>query len=283
MKSTTHLLLFIFSVLTFGCASTSREGTNRFAQTICAPIENASDIFSSRLVIFGEIHGSTETPKFMEALACHLTKLSRSVIVAIELPSDLQPAINRANGSIQIDKSIAAADSFWAAGPADGRSSAAMWNLVSSLHAMKAVGNSLDFVFFDKSYTVEMKQKEREEFLAKTIRNIEKSAPAGTRIVVLTGNLHSRKSRGTPWNRDFEPMAYLLRDLQPLTLDLSHDGGSTWSCNATKCGETMWRGNASGTARESSKFSIHLTNVEGHHDGYFHVGKLSASPPLFPR
>jgi hypothetical protein len=102
-------------------------------------------------------------------------------------------------------------------------------------------------------------------------------------LVVLTGNLHARLERGSPWNDAFEPMGLFLRRLLPdrtvLSLDVGHLGGEAWICTGsepTSCGARRVSGD------EQRPWGIHLAPVgesDHHYSGHYVVGTLHASPP----
>ena len=101
-------------------------------------------------------------------------------------------------------------------------------------------------------------------------------------VVVLTGNIHSRVSRGTPWDQNYEPMTYLLSrklDKDLLAINVSHAGGTAWICTGTTpstCGVKPVKGVSEETHPAIELGADPITS--GHH-GRYHVGSLNASPP----
>ncbi len=101
----------------------------------------------------------------------------------------------------------------------------------------------------------------------------------------MTGNVHSRVSRGTPWDESYEPMGMLVADTLegrlPLALNLSSTDGTAWTCNsgrAEDCGARKMGGRGEG--EDWSALVVHRTTPgeKGHH-GHYHVGAITASPP----
>ena len=101
-------------------------------------------------------------------------------------------------------------------------------------------------------------------------------------VVALTGNIHSRVTRGTRWNDSYEPMSYLasaLIERELVTLDVGHAGGTAWICNGSEpssCGVKQVGGRS-----EVRGLAIELgadPELTGHH-GRYHVGPLEASLP----
>ena len=74
-------------------------------------------------------------------------------------------------------------------------------------------------------------------------------------------------------------MTYLLRDLRPMTLNVAYDAGEAWVCDAG-CGPRPLRGNAVALGIVSTSPMIALDSDVDGHDGYFYVGKLTASAPV---
>jgi hypothetical protein len=265
-------------LLQFGC-------THRPPNKVeCAEIANFDTLQSRRLIVLGELHGTREVPKFVSDLACNFAKRGIETIVALEIPMDTQPSIDAVLGSrIESTASAMSKVRHWTSTMRDGRSSEAMWNLILSIRAINAASNKklTSVATFDVAPNSALSSiDQRESFMAGALRNIVMGAHKDTAILVLTGNVHSSKARGAPWNKEFESMTYLLRDLNPLSLDIAHDGGHSWSCTSGGCKSHAWRGRT-----DSSKLfparGVYLDRPANGHDGVYYVGNISASPPLF--
>jgi hypothetical protein len=124
----------------------------------------------------------------------------------------------------------------------------------------------------------------RDAAMAKRLAAAAERAPRAF-VVVLSGNLHARLARGSPWDESFEPMGMFLRELLPSrevrSLDVSHSGGRAWFCtsaDASECGERAVRGD------DKLPAGVHLAPGESpHYSGRYSVGELHASPPAVRR
>ena len=83
-RSGIQLLCFLFAGL----------GT-AFAAEPCAPIDGIQPLLKpGRILLLGEIHGTTESPAFALDVACHAAHSELPVIVGLELRSELQSGVD---------------------------------------------------------------------------------------------------------------------------------------------------------------------------------------------
>ncbi len=258
--------------------------TSRVLTTSCEPVANIRAIAKSKLVFFGELHGTNEGPTLVGEVACEASR-DRSVIVALEWPISLQLRVARylqGNG-----EPLTVADllehPFWRTKVQDGRSSESMLRLLDRLRALRSNGAHIAVSLFDDSLESNLKLAERDCRFAERLLELYRSAANDTQILVLTGNLHSRVTRGVPWNGNFESAAYLLRALNPLALDMGHLGGAAWSCGRDlECSAHKFKANLDdGFTTSKPSLVVNRDIVNGHH-GFFVVGSISASPPALP-
>jgi len=110
----------------------------------CTPIAGTAKLWespSTRYVMVGETHGTNEAPELFADLVCAASK-KRQVIVALEQPSQDQPAID---AFLKSDGKVGARAQFlkagmWNQSTKDGRSSEAMLGLFDRLRRLKQAG-----------------------------------------------------------------------------------------------------------------------------------------------
>jgi hypothetical protein len=218
---------------------------------------------------FGEMHGTEESPTFIGDVACSVAQAGYHVQVALEIWATEQTRIEKflATG----DRATLLAGPFWA--QHDGRSSAAMVELLDRVRWLRRAGANIDVVAFDVT-----DKPDRDEAMA--IKVLATRHDKGV-VVGLSGNIHSRR---TKWNATTPLVSHLVDAKLPIkTHDISAAGGTMWSCIATPdhepvCGEHPMRVDTPpgtpwtfGPPRDDS------------HDGVYFVGPTKASVPAKPK
>jgi hypothetical protein len=104
---------------------------------------------------------------------------------------------------------------------------------------------------------------------------------------VFGGNVHARKVKGLPvaGYESHEPLGYQITSWNLIHLDANYRGGTSWGCiggpDPKKCAVIQF-GPACTTDCPAHPV-IHLEQLARSgdaYDGYYDVGKLTASPPL---
>lgn len=257
-------------------------------------------------VVFGEIHGTAESPAFVERLICAEAMQGRRVLLAVEHSAWQNSAWQKAWALPQGAFREALPDLGWR-GREDGVASAAMLALVAGAHALKDKGAAIDIVAFNG--TRDDAQRARFADLpaqgpheAAQAENIAEAAARTDydRVIVLIGNLHAEIAPLSIGGPAFDPMAVRLRAYGTvLSLGMQHAGGESWSCvllPETKLApgqdvtDDMITCSASRAGAEgSSDRAPHITvenladpQLARRFDGTFWVGPITASPPAFP-
>lgn len=221
---------------------------------------------------FGEMHGTNESPRFVGDVACHAAHVA-PVQLGLEIPIDEQGAIDRylAGPGGPADRSALLAGSFWR--QHDGRSSTAMAALIERVRALRAAGAKISIVAFDAGGA------DRDASMADLVARVRDPHAIW---VALSGNIHSRRTRGLPWNAAFVPtVAHLVeRGLAVTNFDVAATGGTFWAClgpdpEHTVCGEHPLHGKPGtpwtlGPPRDAA------------HVGTYHVGTTTAAYPAVP-
>ena len=253
------------------CATAPRPAVRAPAPPACArPIAGLdAHLAPGAMLWFGEMHGTNESPRFVGDVACHAAREGR-VQLGLELPTTEQPAIDRylASSGGPADRRALLAGAFWR--QHDGRSSTAMAALIEHVRALRAAGAPIAIVAFDAEGA------DRDASMADFVARARDPRAIW---IALSGNVHSRRTRGVPWDPAFVPtVAHLVERGLPVTsFDVAASGGTFWGClgpdpEHTVCGEHPMHGEPGtpwtlGPPRDAS------------HAGTYHVGTTTAAYP----
>jgi|GEM_PF-386941 len=238
----------------------------------CPPLPTGAEplVELGSTVVIGEIHGTQEVPKFVGTLACDAAQRT-SVIVGLEVASDLTPALRRyiASDGTRVDRELLLTDKFWAA--QDGRASEAMLLLLDDLRELRLRGKIVDVFGFDGPGASD-EENARDRAMAANIVRALAAEPDPNRVaLILTGNLHAQVDTDR-W------MAWHVRAAVPglISLNVAFRGGSAWVCTP-ECGPRELPGRPS----EGSRHFVELASLEGGKwDGRFYLDRATASLPL---
>jgi hypothetical protein len=245
----------------------------------CVPIGGASGLFEpNAAILVGELHGTVESPAFVDALTCTALSHGYDVVVGLEIPDDETAGVQQflaSDGGADATAEVLAGR-FWSSEFADGRQSAAMFELLDALRRRIGDGAPVDVVLLDASGVAD-----RDAAMADHLVDALDARPDGVAIT-LTGNFHNRRTRSD----DDEPMGYLvartLGDGAVRALDVSYTGGAAWTCSQDQtCGPRSFDGNADSSEREDGSFAVELftqPTTDGF-DGAYFVGELTPSAP----
>jgi hypothetical protein len=241
-------------VLSWGLASPGDAWAGSHAGTKGGPVAAAASVEQAaaslmpaavhhRLMIVGEVHGTNETPALVASLVCH-TAASHPVRLGLEMPDEMEGALRdylRSAGSGK-DKAALLQQPFWSS--QDGRSSAAMFELIEAVRVLRAQGRDADVFAMEPVYPGEadaakaggyLKVKE-DGMVAAIRREMEKAVPHQL-VIALMGNYHARDSRltrfqGTPDGSVTERLGALSPYVVlPFAVHLQ-----AWNCTAEGCG-----------------------------------------------
>jgi hypothetical protein len=243
----------------------------------CPKIDSLDIARLKRSTLVGEMHGTNESPAFVAALACHILTSGRTLTVALEIPRTEQDRVRSyllSSGSAA-DRAAMLKGAFWATDKADGRSSAAMVDLIERLRYLRSLQLPLiDVVTIDVAAGEEGAVNDRDRLMSQAFDRVTKTP--SDHVVGLVGNYHAKKTDGAPWNPRLRFMAGYLPPGGLTSLDVGYDGGAAWVC-MPECGVTDF-GASSKTAAQG--FSLRLMDKDGGaYDGIYEVGRLSPSLP----
>lgn len=256
-----------------------------------------------RFVVFGELHGTKETPAFVGNLLCALAQRGEKVLLATELSAlyddELQAAWN-----LPLDSFPSVLSSWDWQERKDGVASTAMFDLLTRARHLKEAGFQVGVTAFngangEKQASCFAHLPGQGAHEAAQAQNILDAAEAGeyTRVIVLVGGLHARKVVTTAGEFEIEPMAIRLGRMgSTLTLDHRYASGTRWGCELRRdfkpeAGRRVTRKDLSCTSHRASgweddgatpRLALGAFRDEPEstaYDGYFWVGPISASPP----
>ncbi|WP_223642276.1 hypothetical protein [Corallococcus sp. EGB] len=238
------------------------------------------------VLLLGELHGTQEVPRFIAQSVCQLVTAGMPVTVGLELPVENEERIHAflqsPGGEVDWLKLMEAP--FWRSPYPDGRGSEAVANMLEQLRQLRAQGLDVAVFVYDHP---KLAGQSREDALTKTVLEQVKATPRRFHLVV-SGNIHSRTVKGLPWDKQYKPMGYLLKDQldDVAALDMAYDSGTAWICAANTqtskldCGVKEAKGKDNG-----DRFFMHTwgsTNPDGYH-GVFYVGHVTASEPAIQK
>jgi hypothetical protein len=217
-----------------GCASHAGHRTAGTPEE-CGPPVPGQEGLSAAVVVLGETHGTVEIPALFGRLVCHAATRRRPepIVVGLEIWTSAQTAIDSfldGAGGEAARRSLLEPE-FWRRDFQDGRSSAAMVDLLEALRRQRAAGLKLVVRALDPPQFDSPGDRDA-HMAAAVIEAIQAHRPAQT--LLLVGDVHSRVLPGYPW----EPSAaYLsvgtrLRERYADTVGLrpTSAGGSSWMC-----------------------------------------------------
>jgi hypothetical protein len=255
-------------VFASGHALAVPSGSEPFSCDWKAEVPGAID--SARLVVFGELHGTVESPAMVGEYVCHLSRSAPSVYLALEIPSAEQAAIDRylSSGGAADDRARLLVGPFWR-GVADGRNSSAMAALIERVRQVRNAGKDAGIVAIDingRDATT------RDAAMAENLQAAMRKHP-DARFVALVGSAHA--SRGNA-SAPRPPMAHYFPAEGVVTIAVESLPGRAWVCGNKGCGLEKvggWRKPGS-----PEGFRMGMAAMPGF-DGSFGLGAVTASMP----
>jgi hypothetical protein len=260
----------------------------------------------TRFVIFGEEHGTRESPAFVAATACGLAAKGELILVAVEHNSNMNHLLQAA-WALPAAQFAAALRRIGWEGRQDGVGSEAMFELMVRLHALKDGGRRIDIVAFNGAR--DDAQRERFKHLpdqgpheaaqAENIRSAAEARPYD-HVLVLVGELHARKQPVTRRGVSFEPMAMRLAPAAAITpLNMAAAAGTKWNCRlkpgaqlrpgqplppgSMDCGSHASRGDPDlGRSPFVGLGALPGSETDSAYDGFYWLGPVTGSPPAVP-
>lgn len=250
----------------------------------CSSIEGIDSLLAAgRIVLVGEMHGTEQSPAFVADAVCAALARGLAVTVALEIRREEQGRIDAFLDSAgsAADRAALLAGPFWRGSFQDGRESAGELALLDAIRRERRGGAPVRVALLDQD--ARGLGIERDTLMAGRLRAAAAARPADL-VIALTGNLHSRISRGSLCDPGFEPMGLVLARLLPerriTALDVAHTGGTAWLCSDAEPSSCHVH-ELTATPRPGTGRKVVLDpGLRGSgYDGYYTVGRLTASPP----
>jgi hypothetical protein len=265
------------ALLSAGCASVGaapRTVTSAEAAP-CPALAGAAVLVARpalRWLIVGEVHGTAESPVAFGDLVCHAAARGRRPIVALEYPAREQAALDAYLRSRGSDRDRRALLARIGTGMADGRTSAAMLDLVERLRRMRRAGRIDGVVAVQPVGGAD--QAARASAMAEALQGAAGADP-GRLVIALLGNVHAMKAEFVRPSFRFTPAAGHLPPAQTVSLAVRGNGGAAWNC-VPECGP-----HDRGPAKTQAPRGIVLAREPGAaYDGALNLGVMTtASPP----
>jgi hypothetical protein len=247
------------------------------AGSTCGPAIRGLDplLRSGKTVLFGEIHGTTQVPRFVGDVACRAAAAGLAVALALEVGVGEEPAFARylASQGGAADRAQLLAGALWRSPFPDGRSSQAMVDLLEQMRRLRARGA----VVTVHGLLEPSPDRDGDQVMAARALAVRRQHPRAL-LLVLAGNNHTRIADWPDGPRT-RAMGQLLRasgltDLVSLTM--SSAGGTFFGISGGAGVHPI-----SGSDRGGRRF-IQLTGDAGPFDGQFYVGRVTASLPAVP-
>jgi len=248
----------------------------------CDSVEGLAPLLQpGSVLLLGEMHGTVQSQGFAVRAACLALGAGHAVTLALEIPVQEAGRIAAYLGSAGDEAAQVSLLSgpFWTDRYQDGRRSEAMLALIEDVRMMRRRGQPVRLTLLDTSVPPADGQSRDQVMADNLIAALDASAQDV--FIVLTGNLHSRVTLGSPWNPKYEPMGFLFTRAKPAVkvtaLDVAYPGGTAWTCDsadAAGCKVRAIRGKG-----DDKGVRVILHPLEGGFHGVYNVGPLTASPP----
>ncbi|MGH1344194.1 MAG: hypothetical protein ACRBN8_21725 [Nannocystales bacterium] len=245
-----------------------------------APIEGSEPLLEpGRLILMGELHGTTQIPMFVAELSCKAARSGTAVRLGLEIPRAESSAVAAFLASNGDEAALAAltAGSHWTRPDQDGRSSVATVSVLEHVRRWRNAG--LEIVPFAFDVDEHGAWNERDASMAAEILKHSTADPDAL-VLVLSGNLHNRTSVGLPWDPEAVPMGVSIAGARPdmLSLDVRYRKGTAWIC-APQCGVAEIGGSQAAPGETERSVALFESPNEFGHHGVFTVGAVEAAVP----
>lgn len=231
-------------------------------------IDLVPQLQAGTFIWFGEMHGTEESPRFVGDAVCEAARIGK-VQLGLEIWRSEQASLD--DYLKTGDRKKLLAGPFWAT--TDGRSSTGMVELLDRVRALRKKGARIEVVAYDVP-----EAEDRDFAMAKTALSARDALAI---YVGLSGNVHSRRTKGTSFNPDLVPMVAHIAEAGPrvVTYDVSASGGEVWACMATADHEPVCGVHPnSDTANGARPWTLGPARDDAH-DGVYYVGVTKAAPP----
>lgn len=186
--------------------------------------EDLAELAPSRIIMFGEMHGTNESPDAVSEFLCELVKQEMPIRFGIEAAHDQGEALNNAlTWPIEKQTLTEAAPYMWSV--PDGRNSEAVLRLLENIASWRERGADIEVFAFDSTFTGDDAGVSRSTVMAREVDFATRYYNGA--VVVLTGGYHiSLNSREHKNPRG--SLANQVRERPVLAMDMAHEGGTAY-------------------------------------------------------
>lgn len=248
------------------------------AQPACAAPVGTDALLArpEKIIVLGEIHGTTETPAAFLAMVCEAAKQG-PVTVGLEMPETDRPHLDFVMAAPDQASAIQYLRSGDFGDPRrnDGRHSQAMFDMIIGFWRLKAAGHDIVLHPFAAHMSV-IQGRDQAWWELEMAHGMSRPLVArpDARLLILVGGLHARKTVFSRWPEVGLPAAGHLHPRDTLTLNVAQQGGGSWGCQE-ECGP-----HTSIATYDAAARGVILGPVQdGAYDGVLALGPVTASPP----
>lgn len=273
------VLLRSWIVLLFACLSFTQataEGQNDDQGIADAVRLIRSEAAGHRLILLGEKHGTQQIPRLVAKLVSAYAEQG-PVLLGLEVHHSEQAALRRylASDGGPSARSALQAGPFWNVKGVqhDGRRNYATLDLIEQLRQLRVQGQAIDILPYDNPPNQIADSQKRDKAMAVRLRNAFAALPRG-RLLVVSGNVHAMLVRPSYAPAEMQtPMGSYLRDLDPYSVNISANGGESWTC-MQQCGPIAIAPSAQASGRASDgAYNLEIVLPR------FTVARLIGAPP----
>jgi len=266
MKKRMLWFMLIFTTFSFAQKKVEEKEKIIFFEKIEALPDDIYPLLAKDKIIWlGEMHGSREVPSLLLSFFRLIKKHDKTPIVALEWPDSLQKHVDHFLKTGDLEP-LFSHPSFYKH-MHDGRSSEAMVELLKKLREEKVE----KIHCFDTDLPID-----REKFMYESLLNFTEKNTF-SKIILLSGNVHSRTDMGTPWDSQYKSAAFLLKQKIPSLRSFLTEAskGQIWMCwNNEPCGPQ----NVGTSLNDHPKHFISFKAREAHM-GFIYSPQFSPSFP----
>ncbi len=239
-----------------------------------APRASLPTIAAGSVLVFGEVHGTKESPDyFLRAVCAAVEKYPRKpLLIGLEFPTIEQSGLDQFINSDGDAKSVQALllQPFWNRSMQDGRSSRAMFELIDGLRLLrKRAPNMTIAAFVDESLAAT-----HDASMAARIDNVM-AEHEGARVLILIGNYHAKRRPHDTTEQQPRSMVDFLQ-APNRSLAFRARSGTYFAC-VPLCGSQEVEVNAD--AADVTNWSADEPAESVNFDGMIDLGKISESIP----
>ncbi len=245
-----------------------------YASTCITPKVSLPTIHKGAVLVFGEIHGSKESPDyFLRATCAAIEEYPRKpLLIGLEIPISEQGGLDRfvsSDGGPNAVKTLLSLP-FWNRSMQDGRSSHAMFQLIDGLRLLrKRTPNMIVAAIDDQSLA-----STRDASMAAQIDNLMIEY-RDARALVLLGNYHAKRRPRQSLEEHVDSMVEFL-STPNRSLAFRPRDGRYWAC-APRC--EVHTLNVNTDANEAVNWFASEPSSSENFDGLIDLGTISESVP----